>query len=383
VSPRDLPLAGVVVADFSRVLAGPLCTMVHADLGADVIKIERPGVGDDTRAWGPPFVGDDAAYFMSTNRDKRSIALDLTDPDDLSTSLDIVDRADIVVENFRPGVMEGFGLGYEQLRHRCPKLVYCSVRAFMADDAPGDAGYDLLMQAASGFMSVTGERGRPPVKMGAAILDVVAGLYLSIGVLGALRDRDTSGAGRHVKVGLFDASIAALVNQAASHLLAGVVPVAQGTEHPSIVPYQVFATADGSMALAAGNDKLYRRACGALGRDDLANDARFATNSGRVEHRHELVETFSAVLASRPTHDWIERFHEAGVPVAPVRRLDEVFESPEGRSTVISIDDPDRGPLRLVRSPLYGIGLEASDHRRPPLLGEHDREIRDWLEGDA
>ena len=380
----DAPLDGIVVADFSRVLAGPLSTMVLADLGATVIKVEHPAGGDDTRVWGPPFVGDDAAYFLAVNRNKRSLTLDLTDPDDVQLARRLIARSDVLVENFRPGVMERFGLGYEDLCATNPALVYCSVIAFLSDEAPGDAGYDLLMQALSGFMSITGERDRGPVKIGSAILDVVAGLYLTVGLLAALRDRDRTGVGRHVEVGLFDASISALANQAGNVLLGDLVPTALGTEHPSIVPYQVFPAADGGLALAAGNDKLFRRTCVALGRGDLADDPDYVDNAHRVANRGRLVAALSAVFATRPVSHWVDALSAAGVPAAPVRTLDQVFESPEGRSTVVTVDDDDRGELRLVRSPWRGIGLGEDQHRAPPRLGEHTDDVRAWLatEGD-
>lgn len=377
---NNSPLAGLTVVDFSRVLAGPMCSMVLADLGADVIKIERPSVGDDTRAWGPPFIEGDAAYFLSTNRGKRSVALDLRDADDLEVARAIVSRADILVENFRQGVMDGFGLGYDDVKDLNPGLVYCSVTAFSSESEFGDAGYDLLMQALSGFMSVTGEPERAPVKMGSAILDVVAGLFLTVGALAALRDREMSGQGRQISVGLFEASVAALVNQASNYLLGGVVPVAEGTAHPNIVPYQVFETADGEFALAAGNDKLFQLTCSAIGRRDLGADERLRTNAGRVSQRDELIPALEKIFVEETTDHWVALLVDAGVPAAPVRSIDEVFDSPEGAASVATIDDPVRGLLRVVRNPLVGIGVDSSDYRSPPRLGEHNDEVFQWLE---
>lgn len=373
------PLDGVVVADFSRILAGPMCTMVLADLGADVIKIERPGTGDDTRTWGPPFVGGDAAYFLSVNRNKRSITLDLSQPADVNTARDIVHRADVLVENFRPGVMGAFGLAYEDVQADNPELVYCSMPAFTHDENRHMPGYDLLMQATSGFMSITGEPGRQPVKMGVAILDVVAGLYGAIAILAALRNRDEGGTGRKLEIGLFEASVASLMNQAANYLVGGIIPSAAGSSHPNIVPYQAFAASDGQFVLAAANDKLFKAACEAMGRPDLGNDPRFATNSNRVQHRDELLSEMSGVFANEPLSHWVEAFELAGVPAAPARSIDEVFNSPEGKNMVSEVDDPNRGRLRLVRSPIrFHDGLEPEPDP-PPILGEHADEIRSWI----
>jgi len=373
------PLEGVVIADFTRILAGPLCTMVLADLGAEVIKIERPETGDDTRTWGPPFVGDDAAYFLSINRNKRSIELDLADPDDFETVLQIIERSDVLVENFRSGVMSKFGLGYDDLKHDNPQLVYCSMRAFLNENQRELPGYDLLMQAMSGFMSVTGEGAGQPMKMGVAILDVVAGLYGAIAIISALRHRDESGSGDHVEVGLFEASVASLVNQAANYLASNEVPVAAGNAHPNIVPYQAFAAGDGRFVLAGANDKLFRAACHAMGRPDLLGDSRFSSNSARVKHRDELIAEMERTFLTAKVDDWVDTFVAAGVPAAPVRTIDQVFESPEGASTLIEVEDAHRGDVRLVRSPIRFLDSETDLPSSPPVLGEHSDEIRVWI----
>lgn len=376
-----LPLAGLVVADFSRILAGPLCTMILADLGADVIKIERPGQGDDTRSWGPPFVEGDAAYFLSINRNKRSIVLDLNDPDDLELAAGIVNRADVVVENFRPGVMAAFGLDYDTTAGQNPGLVYCSIPAFARSADKGSLpGYDLLMQAFSGFMSITGEKDGEPVKMGVAILDVVAGLYGVIAILAALRQRDSSGSSRRVQVGLFEASIATLVNQAANYLIGGAVPAANGNAHPNIVPYQSFTGADGKFVVAAGNDKLFQATCRAMDREDLLADSRFTSNAERVENREVLTDEMERTFGSASVGHWVKLLADAGVPAAPVRSIDEVFESPESQAMVSRVEDPVRGLLPLVRSPIDNIGMDSDSTRPPPRLGEHQEEIRSWVE---
>ena len=367
------PLEGVVVLDFTRILAGPLATMLLSDLGADVVKVERPGTGDDTRGWGPPFRGDDAAYFLSVNRGKRSVVLDLADPAGRSEALRLAATADVVVENFRSGVMARLGLDYAALRAVNPRLVYCSVPAFANVDT-GKPGYDLLMQAACGLMSVTGEER--PVKAGVAVLDVVTGLFASNGILAALAARERTGRGQQVTVGLFEASLAALVNQGASHLIGGTVPGLAGNAHPSIVPYQMFESRDLPFVLAAGNDKLFRATALLAGRPELADDPRFATNAGRVAARDVLVPALQEVFRTEPAEHWVGLCDRHGVPASVVRTLDQVFTAPEAAGSTFTIDDPVRGPLRYVRPPLTlsDTPLRA-DPAPPPLLGEHDDEL--------
>jgi crotonobetainyl-CoA:carnitine CoA-transferase CaiB-like acyl-CoA transferase len=376
------PLEGVRVLDLSRILAGPLATMVLGDLGADVVKVERPGSGDDTRQWGPPFVGEDAAYFLSVNRNKRSIALDLQTREGADVVRRLADRSDVLIENFRPGLMSRFGLALEDLRRANPRLVTCSLTAFGEDAGEADArpGYDIIVQALSGLMSVTGEREGEPTKVGVALLDVIAGLYAAIGVQAALLERERTGRGRHVGVSLFDASVAALVNQAANHLLGGVVPVRMGSEHPNIVPYQMFHAADRPFILAAGNDKLFRSTCEVLGLPELADDPRFAANDARVANREILLPRLRSAFALRPAAEWLAALETAGVPCAPIRRLDEVFASPEGAAMVQSIEDPSRGPLRLVADPIRLDGATTAARRPPPRLDEHGEEILGELE---
>ena len=375
--PDAAPLEGIRVLDLSRVLAGPLCTQILGDLGADVVKVERPGEGDDTRHWGPPSVGEDAAYFLSLNRNKRSVVLDLQSPAGIEATRRLALRSDVLIENFRPGLMARFGLGLEDLRAANPRLVTCSLTAF-GDDAPETAsrpGYDIIVQALSGLMSITGERGGEPVKVGVALLDVIAGLYAAIGILAALRDRERAGRGRHVSVALFDASVAAMVNQAANYLIGGVVPEAMGTEHPNIVPYQVFHGADRPFILAAGNDRLYRRTCEVLGRPELADDPRFSTNQSRVANRTALIPILAEAFRSRRAEDWLARLEAAAVPCSPIRRMDEVFASPEGEALVREVDDPARGLLRLVASPLRFDGKPAGTPKTPPFLGEDTDDV--------
>jgi crotonobetainyl-CoA:carnitine CoA-transferase CaiB-like acyl-CoA transferase len=372
----DLPLLGVRIADFSRVLAGPLATMILADLGADVIKIERPGTGDDTRAWGPPFVGGDAAYFLALNRNKRSVALDLTTEAGASAARRLALRSDVVVENFRPGLMDAFGLGANELRAENPELVYCSLVAFDAEGEDASRpGYDIIVQALSGLMSITGAPEGEPMKVGVALLDVIAGLYAANAIQAALLGRRMGGRGSHLVVSLFEASVAALVNQAANYLLGGVVPERMGNAHPNIVPYQAFHAADEPFILAAGNDRLFVRACEVIGRPDLADDPRFATNEARVRNRTPLIGELEAVFGERPAAGWLTTLAAASVPCAPIRDLAGVFGSPEGARTVVHVDDPARGALRTVAEPIRIDGRRPPTRMPPPLLGEHTERV--------
>ena len=375
------PLSGIRIADFSRVLAGPLCTMILADLGADVIKVERPGSGDDTRAWGPPFVGEDAAYFLSLNRNKRSIALDLQTPEGVGIARRLAARSDVIVENFRPGLMRRFGLDHESLVAENPRLVYCSIVAFGEDEAESKPGYDIIVQAMSGLMSITGEREGPPVKVGVALLDVITGLYAANGIQAALLERANTGRGQRLSVSLFGSSVAAMVNQAANYLLGGIVPGPIGTEHPNIVPYQVFQAQDKPFVLAAGNDRLYQRTCEAIERPELGTDERFTTNEKRVENRTTLVPMLQAAFSERTAAEWLGRLEERAVPCAPVSRMDEVFASPEGSEMIQNVADPVRGLLKLVADPIRLHGQTLDVRMPPPRLGEHTDEILAELKG--
>ncbi|HEX6331423.1 MAG TPA: CoA transferase [Actinomycetota bacterium] len=364
------------IADFSRVLAGPLATMVLADLGADVVKVERPELGDDTRGWGPPFVGDDAAYFLALNRNKRSVTLDLATDVGRRTARRLALASDVVIENFRPGLMERFGLDHPSLSVEKPALVSCSLTAFGPDGASAARpGYDIIVQALSGLMSITGHPGGEPTKVGVALLDVVCGLYAANAIQAAILSARRTGRGRHVSVSLFDASAAALVNQAANHLLGGLVPGPMGNAHPNIVPYQLFRAADRPLILAAGNDRMFARAAEVIGRPELATDERFVTNEARVRNRGELVPILQEAFAGRSADKWLAALEEAGVPCAPVRSIDEVFASAEGTASLQVADDPVRGPLRLVADPIRIDGQRLPVRLPPPMLGEHTDEV--------
>ena len=381
IDPDRLPLAGIRVADFSRVLAGPLATMLLADLGADVIKVERPDGGDDTRAWGPPFLGGDAAYFLSLNRNKRSVALDLQAPEGVAAARRLALSADVVVENFRPGLMARFGLDHGSLAAERPDLVTCSLVAFGEEGGSASRpGYDIIVQALSGLMSFTGQPGGEPTKVGVALLDVICGLYAANGILAALLERSRTGQGRRIVVSLYGSSLAAMVNQAANYLLGGLVPQPLGNQHPNIVPYQLFEAADRSFILAAGNDRMFERTCEVLGRPDLATDERFATNEARVRHRETLIPVLAEAFRSRPAAAWLAALEGAGVPCAPVLRMDEVFATPEGAGMIQELEDATRGTLRLVASPIRLDGEVPPARMPPPRLGEHTREVLEELD---
>jgi CoA:oxalate CoA-transferase len=350
------PLEGIRVLDLSRVLAGPYCTMLLADLGADVIKVERPGEGDETRAWGPPFVAGESAYFLAVNRGKRSVALDLARPEAQKALRRLAGRADVVIENFRAGTAERLGAGYEQLAGENPKLVYCSISGF-GDDRPG---YDFILQAESGLMAITGEAEGAPSKVGVAVVDVLAGYAAATAILGAL----LGGGGAQLEISLYDVALSALVNVAQGALVTGKEPARHGNAHPNIVPYETFATSDGELAVAAANDGLFARLCAALERPDLL---RFATNPVRVEQREELAAELGEVFATATADDWVDRLRAAGVPAGKVRGVLEALAD----ARMVSVEHPTIGTLPLVRSP---VGPQA-EPAPPPLLGQHTREV--------
>ena len=374
------PLDGLLVADFSRVLAGPLASMLLGDLGADVVKVERPDGGDDTRAWGPPWRDGEATYYLGLNRNKRSIALDLGDEGDRALARRLAERADVLLESFRPGLMARWGLDGDTLRARNPGLVTCSVTAFgTAEAAQGMPGYDFLLQAMGGLMSVTGEEDGPPLKVGAAVVDLVCGLLAVIGIQAALAERAHTGRGRHVEVSLMDAALTSLLNQGAAWVLGGVIPGRRGNRHPSIAPYETLQAADRLFAVAVGNDRMFARLCEAVGLAELATDERFGTNRARVEHAAELAERLEAALAARPAAEWIERLRDAGVPAGPINDVAEAFALAEslGMEPVA-----EAGGLPVPAPPLRLDGERPAVRRPPPALDEHGAELRAWLEAD-
>jgi crotonobetainyl-CoA:carnitine CoA-transferase CaiB-like acyl-CoA transferase len=366
-------LDGLLVADFSRVLAGPYATMLLADLGAEVVKVERPGSGDDTRTWGPPYDADGVAtYYLAVNRNKRSIALDLRDPDDLEVAKALAARADVLVENFKPGTMDRLGLGYDALRAVNPGLVYCSVTGFGAGKGADLPGYDLIAQAVGGLMSVTGEPEGPGTKAGVALVDVITGLHGALGVLAALRHRDRTGQGQRVSVSLLSSLLSALTNHASAYAAAGVVPKAMGNRHPSIVPYEVFRAADRPIVIAAGNDGQFRALCAVLERADLAGDERFRANGGRVAHREELVAELNATLGTRPADEWFAALTPAGVPCGPINDLAAAFALAADLGLEPLVDGQVANPVRLGETP-------AGYRLPPPALGQDEQWVREIL----
>ncbi len=388
------PLAGLRVLDLSRILAGPSCTQVLGDLGADVIKVERPGRGDDTRGWGPPFVTGESgerlesAYYVCANRNKRSVAIDLATPEGAALVARLAERCDVLVENFKVGALDRYGLGFDALSARAPRLVYCSITGFGRTGPRADqAGYDFLIQAMGGIMSLTGEPEGRPMKVGVGVADVVCGMYAAVAILAALRERDRTGRGQHVDLALYDAQLAWLVNAGASYLVSGRVPARHGNAHPHIVPYQTFAAEDGEIALAVGNDDQFARLCRVMGREELARDPRFAENAGRVEHREELVPLLEAAIAERPRAFWIDALRGEGVPCGAVQDLAEALSDPQthARGMRVTMEHPRAasGTLELIGSPIKLSETPVTYRRRPPELGEHTREVlRELLELD-
>jgi crotonobetainyl-CoA:carnitine CoA-transferase CaiB-like acyl-CoA transferase len=351
--------------------------MTLGDLGADVIKVERPDGGDDTRTWGPPFVEEGATYYLALNRNKRSVTLDLKDPDDLRLARELCTRADVVVESFRPGTSDRLGLGYEDVATGNPGVVYCSISAFGSGErAAVLPGYDLLLQAMSGLMSVTGEPDGRPLKVGAPLIDVMCGLHATIGVLAALRARERDGRGQRVEVSLVDTALAGLLNQASAHVNTGAVPGRLGNRHPSIAPYETFAAADGEFAVAVGNDAIFARLCRVIDRPELAGDDRYATNVARMAHRDALAGELEATFAGAPAADWVRDLGAAGVPAGPINDIAEAFAFAADLG-LEPVDETDG--VRTVRSPLRLGATPAAVSRRPPRLGEHSDEIRAWL----
>jgi crotonobetainyl-CoA:carnitine CoA-transferase CaiB-like acyl-CoA transferase len=364
------------VVDLSRVLAGPYCTMVLADLGADVIKVERPGEGDETRSWGPPYAGTESAYYLSINRSKRSVALDLKDPRALELAVELCAGADVVIENFRAGAADAMGLGFDALRERNERIVCCSITGFGADRRPpARPGYDFIAQAESGLMAITGDE--EPMKVGVAIVDVMTGVHAAVAILAALH----GGGGRRIEVPLIDTAIASLVNVASGALVTGQEPRRFGNAHPHIVPYQPFRTAHGWVAVAAANDGLFRRLCEAIGRTELADQ--YPTNASRVEGREDLIPELEATFATRSADDWAELLDGAGVPAGKIRGVLDAIEAvtAAGRDPRVTVDHPTIGALDLIGSPIRTDGMPAPT--APPLLGQHSREVLSELGVDA
>ena len=369
-------LDGLLVADFSRVLAGPYATMLLGDLGADVVKVEHPA-GDDTRSWGPPWTPDgESTYFVGVNRNKRSLALDLSDTADLVVARELAARADVLVENFKPGGLDRFGLGYAAVRALTPSVVYASISGFGSGAGADLPGYDLLVQAVGGLMSVTGPGPDEPTKAGVAVVDVITGLHTVIGILAALRLRAATGEGQRVEVNLLSSLLSALVNQSSGYVAGGVVPGIMGNRHPSIAPYETVPAADRPLVLAVGNDRQFRSLCSVIGRAEQADDARFATNPNRVRHRADLVEALAEALSVRPASHWVDALSAAGVPCGPINDHAEAVQLAErlGLVPVVEVDG-----VPTVADPLTLSATPVSYRRRPPAVGADSADVRAWL----
>ncbi|PWC48315.1 CaiB/BaiF CoA-transferase family protein [Azospirillum sp. TSA6c] len=372
------PLSHIRVLELSRVLAGPWSAQTLADLGADVIKVERPGAGDDTRAWGPPWAGDQSAYFLSTNRGKRSITIDFERPEGQELVRRLAAQADVVIENFKVGGLVKYGLDYDSLKAVNPRLVYCSITGFgQTGPYRNRAGYDFMIQGMGGLMSITGqpdgEPGGGPVKVGVAVTDIFTGLYATIGIMGALAHRDRTGEGQQVDLALLDVQVAVLANQAMNCLVGGKAPQRLGNAHPNIVPYQAFATRDGYIILAVGNDGQFAKFCTVAGRPDLAKDERYATNPARVANRKELVALLEELIRTRDSQDWLGALEQVGVPCGPINDLAAVFEDPQVKARNIHQDlpHPTQGSVPTVASPIRYSGTPLVHDTAPPTLGQH------------
>lgn len=377
------PLAGIRVLDLTRVLAGPYCTLILADLGAEVVKIERPGQGDDARHFGPFLPSGTSAYFASLNRGKKSVTLDLTDAADRRTFERLIERADVLVENFRPSTMPKLGLSEQRLRQLNPRLIYASASGFGRGGADGDrAAYDVIIQALSGLMSITGMDRSQPVRVGTSISDILTGMFTAIGILAALRRRDATQRGASLDMAMLDCTVAALENAVSRFEVTGQVPEPLGTRHPSITPFQAFETADAPVVIAAGNDVLWRKLCAVLDRPEMADDPQWATNELRTRHHAELETALNAILQERPADEWLARLDEAGVPAARIRMIDEVVADPRlaARGMLHSLRDIDGQAFTTVGSPFRFDGASIQLSPDVPQLGQHNDEVlRSWL----
>ncbi len=380
---RPGPLSGVRVLDLTRVVAGPYCSMFLGDLGAEVVKIEQPGAGDDTRGWGPPFAGGESAYYLCINRNKQSLTLDLKSKRAVELLRQLVKAADVIIENFRPGTMERLGLGEKELREINPRLIYASLTGFGADGPMSDwPGYDLIVQAWGGLMSITGTPDGEPVKVGVAIIDLVAGLMLGKAITAALFAREKIGVGQRIDTSLLEAEVASLINVGSTYLIGGKVPTRWGNAHPNIVPYQNFQTADGYLVIGVASEVIWKRFCEAIGQRDLINDSRFADNSKRVENRSELIALLSETFLQRRNDAWFKLLTDAEVPCAPVQTIDQVFQAPQvlQRDMLIEVDHPTAGKVRMAGIPVKFSVTPAAVRLPPPLLGQHNETIlKSWL----
>ncbi|MEJ5300122.1 MAG: CaiB/BaiF CoA-transferase family protein [Thermodesulforhabdaceae bacterium] len=376
---RRKALEGIRVLDLSRVLAGPYCTMMLGDLGADVIKVERPGEGDETREWGPPDAAGESAYYLCVNRNKRDITVDLKTPEGREIIKKLAARSDILVENYKVGTLARLGLGYEDIRKINPGIIYCSITGFGQYGPYKDRpGYDFIIQGMGGIMSITGDPDGPPMKVGVAIVDITAGLFACSSILAALYHREKTGVGQYIDISLLDAVVAWLANVGSNYLISGELPKRYGNAHPNIVPYEPFQAKDGVwIALGVGNDRQWREFCRLAGLEHLAEDPRFATNPQRVIHRKELIPIIAEKMRERTSDEWLDELDKLKIPCGPINTLDRVFADPQvnARGMVVEVPHPKAGKVKLVASPMKLSLTPCTVERHPPLLGEHTEEV--------
>lgn len=373
------PLSGVRVLDLSRVLAGPFATMMLGDLGAEVIKVEMPGTGDDTRQWGPPFLEGESAYFLSINRNKKSIALNLKNARAREIALKLAQTSDIAIENFTPGTAKRLGLDYEALKRINPKIIYCSISGFGQDGPYRDwPSYDIAMQGMGGFMSITGEPDRPPIRIGVAVSDIISGMYATIAILAALRARDQIGKGQWIDISLLDSTVSVMTYMAGNYFATGRNPRPAGSSHPTIVPYQAFKCMDGSyLIVAVGNDRHWELMCKAVQAENLLKDSKFTHNADRVRHRGELIPQLEKIYSSKPRQEWFKILTDAGVPCGPVYTMSEIFADPQvlHRGMLLEMSHPKAGKVRLIGNPIKFSETQVQIRTPPPLLGESTDEV--------
>lgn len=384
---KPMPLSGVRIFDLTRILAGPTCTQLLGDLGADVIKVERPGQGDDTRKWGPPYVKgkdgqdtDESAYYLAANRNKRSIAIDLSNPEGIALCKRLISECDILIENFKVGSLAKLGLSYDDLKDEFPGLIYCSVTGFGQTGPYAErAGYDFLAQGLGGIMSLTGEPEGTPMKVGVGIADVMCGMYATVGILAALRHREATGEGQHVDSCLLDTQVSWLINEGTNYLLSGEIPKRRGNDHPNIVPYTVFPTRDGHVILAVGNDGQFQKWCDFAEASDIKVDPRYQTNPSRIANREALYAAMPAYMEQKSTDEWVDGLAKIGVPCSPVNNLEQVFEDPQVIARGMRIDLPHHqaaeGTVPLIANPLKFSATPPQYRNAPPTLGQHTEDV--------
>lgn len=371
-------LTGLKVLDLTRVLAGPYCTMILADLGADVIKVEAPGGSDETRAWGPPFQNGVSAYYLCANRNKRSITVNLKTEEGRKIIRTLAKEADVLIHNFKTGSMENWSLDYDSLKHMNPRLVYCSITGF-GETGPYRhlPGYDYIIQGMSGLMSITGSEESGPMKIGVAMVDILTGLYSAISIEAALLEREKSGEGQKIDMSLMDTAVSSLANVASNYLMSGTIPGRLGNDHPNIVPYSKFKARDGEMIIAVGNNRQFATLCEVMGISEIAVDERFRTNEARVKNKRELTEILESQLQVKPIQEWLELFSQHNIPCGPIAAMDQVFNHPQviARDMVVHMDHPEAGEIKLVGSPIKLSRTKTKIERHPPIAGEHTAEI--------